>query len=53
MMLFYFYFSRLVRFVALGIPIVGEVEEKEELKNLLKWDNVRPRNFHNLKIRNS
>ena len=20
-----------------GIPIVGEVEEKEELKNLLKW----------------
>ena len=22
----------------LGIPIAGEVEEKEELKNLLKWD---------------
>ena len=21
----------------LGIPIAGEVEEKEELKNLLKW----------------
>ena len=21
----------------LGIPVAGEVEEKEELKNLLKW----------------
>ena len=30
----------------LGIPIAGQVEEKEKLKNLLKWGNGRSGNFH-------
>ena len=30
----------------LGIPIAGEVEEKEELKNLLKLGNNWSQNFH-------
>ena len=32
-----------------GIPTAGEVEEKEELKNLLKWDKCSSPNVHILK----